>query len=68
MWLAFLEHWNGVSFFLWDTVLSQEETNPIPTLKKGQPHGNVLVEFCIKFDVPGGTGNMAVQTCPAGLS
>ena len=22
MWLAFLEHWNGISFFLGETVLS----------------------------------------------
>ena len=25
MWLAFLEHWNGVSFFLGDTVLSSPD-------------------------------------------
>ena len=25
MWLAFLEHWNGISFFLGDTVLSSPD-------------------------------------------
>jgi len=46
-----LEIWGG------ENSVCQEETNPIPMFKKGQPHGNVLAEFCIKFYVPSRVGN-----------
>ena len=41
-----LEIWGG------ENSVPQEEANPIPVFKKGQPHGSVLAEFCIRFDVP----------------
>ena len=37
MWLAFLENWNGVSFFLVDTVLSTPDLHPLyhPSISNG---------------------------------